>query len=117
MTGVRLRDTDTGEERDLAVGGLFIAIGHEPRSELVARPGRPRRRGLHPRQRRRAPGPTSTGVFAAGDVVDHIYRQADDRGRHRMCQAALDAERYLAALADSGTDAGAGMPRAVPDAS
>ena len=83
----------------LEVGGLFIAIGHEPRSELVARPGRARRRGLRP-HRRPARRTNLDGVFAAGDLVDHTYRQAITAAG-TGCQAALDAERYLAALADA----------------
>ena len=98
VTGVRLRDTVTGAERDLPVGGLFIAIGHEPRSDLV--------RGqvdLDDEGYIRTTTGTRTnltGVFAAGDVVDHIYRQAVTAAG-TGCQAALDAERYLAALADA----------------
>jgi thioredoxin reductase (NADPH) len=98
VTGVRLRDTVTGAERDLEVGGLFIAIGHEPRTELVKGQidlddegyiltGVGTRTNIE-------------GVFAAGDVVDHTYRQAVTAAGSG-CQAALDAERYLAALADS----------------
>ena len=98
VTGVRLRDTTTGDERDVAVNGLFIAIGHEPRSELVRGQvdlddegyivtGHGTRTNLD-------------GVFAAGDVVDHVYRQAITAAG-TGCQAALDAERYLAALADA----------------
>lgn len=97
VTGIRLRDTVDGSERDLDLGGLFIAIGHEPRSELVKGQvelddegyiltGVGTRTNLD-------------GVFAAGDVVDHTYRQAITAAGSG-CQAALDAERYLAALAD-----------------
>jgi thioredoxin reductase (NADPH) len=101
LSGVRLRDTVTGEERDLELGGLFIAIGHEPRSELV--------RGQvdlddegYVRTTGDGHGATHTnlaGVFAAGDLVDHVYRQAVTAAG-TGCQAALDAERYLAGLAD-----------------
>jgi thioredoxin reductase (NADPH) len=107
VTGVRLRDTVTGAERDLAVQGLFIAIGHEPRTDLVKGQidlddegyivtGRSLL-GSHAFL-----GSTRTnlaGVFAAGDVVDHTYRQAITAAG-TGCQAALDAERYLAARAD-----------------
>jgi thioredoxin reductase (NADPH) len=98
VTGVVLRDTATGAERTLDVGGLFIAIGHQPRSELV--------RGqvdLDDEGYIRTTTGTRTnldGVFAAGDVVDHVYRQAVTAAG-TGCQAALDAERYLAALADA----------------
>ena len=98
VTGLRLRDTVTGDERDLEVGGLFIAIGHEPRSELV--------RGqveLDDEGYVVTPVRTHTnldGVFAAGDLVDHTYRQAITAAG-TGCQAALDAERYLTALDDA----------------
>jgi thioredoxin reductase (NADPH) len=97
VSGLRLRDTVTGEERDLDVEGLFIAIGHDPRSDLV--------RGqidLDDEGYVLAHHGTYTnldGVFAAGDLVDHTYRQAITAAGSG-CQAALDAERYLAALAD-----------------
>ncbi len=98
VNAVRLRDTVTADERDLAVGGLFIAIGHEPRSELV--------RGQVDLD---AEGYVLTGqgthtnldgVFAAGDLVDHTYRQAITAAG-TGCQAALDAERFLATLEDT----------------
>jgi thioredoxin reductase (NADPH) len=101
VTGVRLRDTVTGEERDLPVGGLFIAIGHEPRTELVRgqvdldAEGYIRTAGTERATRTNLPG-----VFAGGDVVDHVYRQAVTAAG-TGCQAALDAEHYLAALADA----------------
>jgi len=97
VDGLRLRDTVTGAERDLAVQGLFIAIGHDPRSELV--------RGqvdLDDEGYVLTHDGTYTnldGVFAAGDLVDHTYRQAITAAG-TGCQAALDAERYLAALAE-----------------
>jgi thioredoxin reductase (NADPH) len=97
VDGITLRDTVTGATRDLAVGGLFIAIGHDPRSELV--------RGqvdLDDEGYVLTHDGTYTnldGVFAAGDLVDHTYRQAITAAG-TGCQAALDAERYLAALAE-----------------
>jgi len=97
LEGLRLRDTVTGDERDLAVQGLFIAIGHDPRSDLV--------RGqvdLDDEGYVLTTTGTRTnldGVFAAGDLVDHTYRQAITAAG-TGCQAALDAERYLAALAE-----------------
>jgi thioredoxin reductase (NADPH) len=96
LTGVRLRDTVTGEKRDLELGGLFIAIGHEPRSELVKG-----QVDLDDEGYILTTTGTHTnldGVFAAGDVVDHTYRQAITAAGSG-CQAALDAERYVATLA------------------
>jgi thioredoxin reductase (NADPH) len=113
VTGVRLRDTVTGAERDLPVGGLFIAIGHEPRTDLVRgqvdldADGYIRTAGTG-----RATRTNLAGVFAAGDVVDHVYRQAVTAAG-TGCQAALDAEHYLAALADApvaAAPAAAGQP-------
>ena len=102
MSGVRLRDTVTGDERDLDVTGLFIAIGHDPRSELVAG-----QIDLDAEGYVLTHDGTYTnldGVFAAGDLVDHTYRQAITAAGSG-CQAALDAERYLAALDDTGSTA------------
>jgi len=94
VTGLRLRDTVDGSERELAVTGLFVAIGHDPRSELFASQVEVDDEGYvlvdHPSTRTNLPG-----VFAAGDLVDHIYRQAVTAAG-TGCQAALDAERYLA---------------------
>jgi thioredoxin reductase (NADPH) len=95
VSGVRIRNVKTGEERTLAVTGVFVAIGHDPRSELfigklatdpdgyliVEQPST--RTGID-------------GVFAAGDVVDRTYRQAVTAAG-TGCAAALDAERWLAA--------------------
>jgi thioredoxin reductase (NADPH) len=98
VSGVRLRDTASGEESDLAVTGLFVAIGHDPRSELVRGQVDLDAAGYvlvsHPSTCTNLPG-----VFAAGDVVDHTYRQAITAAG-TGCAAALDAERYVAALDD-----------------
>jgi thioredoxin reductase (NADPH) len=94
VTGLRLHDTSTGEESTLAVTGVFVAIGHDPRSELV--------RGavdLDPDGYVLVRGNTThtslDGVFAAGDLVDRTYRQAVTAAG-TGCAAAIDAERWLA---------------------
>jgi thioredoxin reductase (NADPH) len=96
LTSITLKDTVTGAERELPVSGLFIAIGHDPRSDLVKgqvhldadgyviTDGRSTKTNL-------------PGVFASGDLVDRTYRQAVTAAG-TGCAAALDAERYLAAL-------------------
>jgi thioredoxin reductase (NADPH) len=95
VVGVRLRDTVTGEERVLDVTGVFVAIGHEPRSELFTGQIELDDAGYvvvdAPSTRTNIPG-----VFAAGDLVDHVYRQAITAAG-TGCSAALDAERYVAA--------------------
>ena len=96
LTSIILRDTVTGRERPLAVTGLFIAIGHDPRSELLTNQVALDANGYVVVD----PPTTQTsvpGVFAAGDLVDHHYRQAITAAG-TGCAAALDAERYLAAL-------------------
>ncbi|MDH6537886.1 thioredoxin-disulfide reductase [Streptomyces sp. SPB4] len=102
LSGVVLRDTFTGKLRDLDVTGLFIAIGHDPRTELFTGQVDLDDEGYikvaSPSTRTNIPG-----VFAAGDVVDHTYRQAITAAGSG-CSAALDAERYLAALSDSSAD-------------
>ncbi|TCN39538.1 thioredoxin reductase (NADPH) [Kribbella orskensis] len=96
LTGITLNDTVTGETRELPVTGLFIAIGHDPRSDLVKGQVHLDEDGYVLVQS----GSTNTnlpGVFAAGDLVDHTYRQAITAAG-TGCSAALDAERYLATL-------------------
>jgi thioredoxin reductase (NADPH) len=99
LSGLTLRNTKTGETSELPVTGLFIAIGHDPRSELFKGVLDLDAEGYltvqAPSTRTNVPG-----VFAAGDVVDHTYRQAITAAG-TGCAAALDAERYLAALADA----------------
>ncbi|PWS45914.1 thioredoxin-disulfide reductase, partial [Streptomyces sp. FT05W] len=99
LAGVVLRDTFTAKTRDLDATGLFIAIGHDPRTELFQGQLELDAEGYlkveSPSTRTNIPG-----VFGAGDVVDHTYRQAITAAGSG-CAAALDAERYLAALADA----------------
>ncbi|MBN1419247.1 MAG: thioredoxin-disulfide reductase [Planctomycetes bacterium] len=95
LRGLAIRDVRTGEISDLAVEGCFLAIGHDPNSAIV--------RGqldLDDKGYIRTSGGSRTsieGVFAAGDVQDHVYRQAVTAAGSG-CMAAIDAERYLAAL-------------------
>jgi len=97
LTGVTLRGTVTGQTRERPVTGLFIAIGHDPRSELVK--GQvDLDDGGYVLVEGRSTKTNLTGVFAAGDLVDHTYRQAVTAAG-TGCAAALDAERYLADLA------------------
>jgi thioredoxin reductase (NADPH) len=93
VTGLRLRDTTTGMESTLPVTGVFVAIGHDPRSELV--------RGAvdldsdgYVLVRGNTTYTSLDGVFAAGDLVDHTYRQAVTAAG-TGCSAAIDAERWL----------------------
>ncbi|WP_328362955.1 thioredoxin-disulfide reductase [Mycobacterium sp. NBC_00419] len=101
VKGLRVRDVVTGEESTLPVTGVFVAIGHDPRSELV--------RGavdLDPEGYVLVQGRTTStsleGVFAAGDLVDHTYRQAITAAGSG-CSAAIDAERWLAEAHESGS--------------
>jgi thioredoxin reductase (NADPH) len=93
LATVRSRHAETGELRDVPATGAFVAIGHEPQSELVAGQvelddnGYVKTTGLSTRT-------TLSGVFAAGDLVDHTYRQAITAAGSG-CRAALDAEWYL----------------------
>jgi thioredoxin reductase (NADPH) len=99
LSGLTLRNVKSGETSELPVTGLFIAIGHDPRTELFKGQLATDDEGYLTVQ---APGTHTnlTGVFAAGDVVDHTYRQAITAAG-TGCSAALDAERYLAALSDA----------------
>ncbi len=94
VTGLRLRSTKTGAESTLPVNGMFVAIGHDPRTELFAGQLAMDDEGyLIVEQPSTRTG--VDGVFAAGDVVDHTYRQAVTAAG-TGCAAALDAERWLA---------------------
>lgn len=94
VSGLRLRDTRTGEESTLDVTGMFVAIGHDPRSGLVKGQVETDAEGYvqveSPSTRTNIPG-----VFACGDLVDHTYRQAITAAGSG-CSAAIDAERWLA---------------------
>ena len=95
VTGIRLRNVVTGALDDLALDGMFVAIGHEPATELVRGQVELKANGYV----QTAPGSTATsveGVFAAGDVADDIFRQAVTAAG-LGCMAALEAERWLAA--------------------
>jgi thioredoxin reductase (NADPH) len=104
LTGLTLRDTVTGETRDIAATGLFIAIGHDPRSELVRDQLEVDDSGYVAVA---APNTHTSleGVFASGDLVDFHYRQAITAAG-TGCAAALDAERFLAALEHAPSTAG-----------
>ncbi|MET8773757.1 thioredoxin-disulfide reductase [Nocardia sp. NPDC050713] len=113
VTSLTLRDTRTGETSELAATGLFVAIGHDPRSELVRGQVELDDEGYvqveHPTTATKVPG-----VFAAGDLVDHTYRQAITAAG-TGCRAAIDAERWLAEQGDitANTLDAAGQPVAV----
>ncbi|WP_327392527.1 thioredoxin-disulfide reductase [Streptomyces sp. NBC_01186] len=102
LSSLTLRDTENGETRELDVTGLFVAIGHDPRVELfkgvLAMDDEGYLKVDAPSTRTNVPG-----VFAAGDVVDHTYRQAITAAG-TGCSAALDAERFLAALTDADAE-------------
>ena len=105
VSSVTLRDTLSGETRDVDVNGLFIAIGHDPRSELVKGQIELDDEG-YVLVDGRSTATNLPGVFACGDLVDHTYRQAITAAGSG-CSAALDAERYLQAVADRGELVGA----------
>ena len=93
VTGVRVRDVQTGEERTIATDGVFVAIGHDPATALFGDQLAVDDEGYlvvaEPSTETSVPG-----VFAAGDVTDHTYRQAVTAAG-QGCKAAIDAERFL----------------------
>jgi thioredoxin reductase (NADPH) len=102
VTGVRIRHAQSGATQEIALHGVFIAIGHKPNTEIfadqleMANGYIKTRSGLDGN----ATATNIDGVFAAGDVQDHIYRQAVTSAG-TGCMAALDAQRYLEALKGS----------------
>ncbi len=96
VTGVRIKNTKNGESSELAVNGVFIAIGHKPNTDLFA--GQLEMEGgyivVNSGRDGDATATSIPGVFAAGDVMDHVYRQAVTSAGSG-CMAALDAEKYL----------------------
>lgn len=111
VTGLALRSVEGGEREDVAVAGVFIAIGHKPNTDIFAGQldmdngyiiTRGGREGM-------ATQTSVAGVFAAGDVQDHIYRQAVTSAASG-CQAALDAERFLDGFGEAAASAKAAVP-------
>jgi thioredoxin reductase (NADPH) len=113
ISGLRLLNTETGETEEVEAGALFVAIGHDPNTELFVDQLDHDENGYLVAK----PGTTETnvpGVFAAGDVRDHVYRQAITAAGSG-CMAALDAERFLAAAeGHGGTALTAPRPEAEP---
>ena len=103
VTGIRIKSTQDGSTRDLELQGVFIAIGHQPNTQIFE--GQLEMAGgyikVHSGTEGNATATSVPGVFAAGDVSDHVYRQAITSAG-TGCMAALDAEKYLDALAAQG---------------
>lgn len=100
VTGLRIKNVKTGNTKDLALSGVFIAIGHAPNTDIFKGQLDMNEAGyltVHGGQQGNATQTSIEGVFAAGDVADHIYRQAITSAG-TGCMAALDAERYLGSL-------------------
>ncbi len=95
VTGLRLKDTVTGEESDFACGGFFVAIGHQPNTGIFK--GQLKMHNDYIETLAKSTKTEIAGVFASGDVQDHYYRQAVTAAGSG-CMAAIDAERYLESL-------------------
>jgi thioredoxin reductase (NADPH) len=94
VTGVRVKNTNTGEMQDIACKGVFIAIGHAPANELI-KDALDLHNGGYVKVKLGSTETTIPGIFAAGDLTDHIYRQAVTSAG-MGCMAALDVEKFLA---------------------
>ena len=99
VTGMRIKHVQTGAKQDIALMGVFIAIGHKPNTDLFTGQLEMTNGYLntHSGNKGNATATSIAGVFAAGDVQDHIYRQAVTSAA-TGCMAALDADKYLASL-------------------
>ena len=96
VTGMRIKNKQTGDKQEIALDGVFVAIGHTPNTEIFA--GQLEMNNGYLKVQSGLEGnatlTSKEGIFAAGDVMDHIYRQAITSAG-TGCMAALDAERYL----------------------
>ena len=101
VTGMRIKNVQTGATKDIKLQGVFIAIGHKPNTGLFEGQVEMTNGYIHTKCGRQGDATTTNikGVFAAGDVADHVYRQAVTSAG-TGCMAALDAERYLDGLAE-----------------
>lgn len=103
VTGIRIKDVNTGQTKDLSTDGVFIAIGHKPNTDIFIGQLDIGSNGYLKVKTGLEGGATATsvpGIFAAGDVADHIYRQAVTSAGSG-CMAALDADKYLDSLAST----------------
>lgn len=98
VSGIRVRHTKTGEMHDIPCKGVFIAIGHAPANELI-KDDLELHNGGYVKVKLGSTETSIPGIFAAGDLTDHVYRQAVTSAG-MGCMAALDAERFLAESAD-----------------